>query len=97
MADRIRIDRWLWFARFYRTRALAQEAATAGLIRANGQRVEKPSFAVGPGDILTLPRGRDVVAIRILALALRRGPAADARRLYETVAETALDRPRASP
>ena len=61
----------------------AQEAATAGLIRANGQRVEKPSFAVGPGDILTLPRGRDVVAIRILALALRRGPAADARRLYE--------------
>jgi len=83
-----RIDKWLWHARFYRTRVLAQSAATAGLIRLNGQRVERSSAAVGPGDILTLPKGRDVIAVRILGLASRRGSADDAARLYETVGET---------
>ncbi len=88
MADRIRIDKWLWHARFYPTLGLAQSAASAGLIRVNGQRVEKSSAAVGPGDVLTLPRGREVVVVRVVGLALRRGPAGDAQRLYEIVAET---------
>lgn len=88
MEGRVRIDKWLWHARFYRTRSAAQAAAGAGLIRLNGQRVEKSSVAVGPGDILTLPRGRDVVVIRVLAIAARRGGAPDARRLYEAAGET---------
>lgn len=95
--ESIRIDKWLWFARFYRTRSLAQSAASAGLIRLNGQRVEKSSVTVGPGDVLTLPRGREVVAVRIRALAARRGPASEAQALYETVAETPLDRPAGPP
>lgn len=84
----IRIDKWLWHAQFYRTRALAQAAATAGLIRLNGQRVEKSSVAVGPGDVLTLPKGRVIVAIRILGISARRGSASDAQGLYESVDET---------
>jgi ribosome-associated heat shock protein Hsp15 len=83
-----RIDKWLWHARFYRTRVLAQAAATGGLIRLNGQRVEKSSVDVEPGDILTLPKGREVVVVRVLGVALRRGPASDARLLYEIVDET---------
>jgi ribosome-associated heat shock protein Hsp15 len=83
-----RIDKWLWHARFYRTRVLAQAAASRGLIRLNGRRVEKSSVDVGPGDILTLPKGREVVVIRVIGLAERRGPAPEAQRLYEILTET---------
>ena len=83
-----RIDKWLWHARFYRTRVLAQAACTGGLIRLNDQRVEKSSVDVAPGDILTLPKGHDVVVIRVLGVAARRGPASEARLLYEIVDET---------
>ena len=89
METRIRIDKWLWHARFYKTRALAQEAAVGGLIRVNGHRVEKASAAVGPGDVLTVPRGPTVIAVRVQALALRRGPAKEAQALYEVIAESA--------
>lgn len=93
MADRSRIDKWLWHARFYRTRPLAQRAAEAGSIRLNGRRVEKPGAGVKPGDVLTLPAGAEVVVVRVLALAARRGPASEARLLYESVPF----RPRAKP
>jgi ribosome-associated heat shock protein Hsp15 len=95
--DGARIDKWLWHARFYRSRPLAQQAAQSGLIRVNGARVIKPSVSVGPGDIVTLPRGREIVAVRVQAVALRRGPAGEARTLYEVVADAALDPPPASP
>jgi ribosome-associated heat shock protein Hsp15 len=84
----VRIDKWLWHARFYRTRVLAQAAASRGVIRLNGHRVEKSSVDVEPGDVLTLPRGSEVVVVRVVGLALRRGPASDAQRLYEVVTET---------
>ena len=83
-----RIDKWLWHARFYRTRVLAQAAASGGLIRLNGHRVEKSSVDVEPGDVLTLPKGREVVVVRVIGLAARRGPASEAQRLYEILAET---------
>ena len=83
----IRIDKWLFHARFYRTRALAQAAAEAGKIRRNGVRVEKPAQAVRPGDILTLGMGKELLTLRILALAERRGSAPQARALYEIVAD----------
>jgi len=82
-----RVDKWLFHARFYRTRALAQAAASAGKVRLNGVRVEKPAQSLKPGDILTLGRGGDVVALRVLALAERRGSAPEARHLYEIVAD----------
>jgi ribosome-associated heat shock protein Hsp15 len=94
--DAMRIDKWLWHARFYRSRPLAQQAASSGLIRVNGNRVAKSSVSVGPGDIVTLPRGRDIVAVRVQSLAMRRGPASEAQALYEIVADAALDPPPAS-
>ena len=78
-----RIDKWLWHARFYRTRSLAQAAVSAGRIRRNGVRIEKPGHEVKPGDILTIARGRDVAVVRILACGTRRGPAGEAQALYE--------------
>ena len=82
-----RIDKWLFHARFYRTRALAQAAATAGKVRLNGVRVEKPAQPLKPGDVLTLGRGGEIVALKVLALADRRAPAPEAQRLYEIVAD----------
>lgn len=82
-----RIDKWLFHARFYRTRALAQAAASAGKVRLNGVRVQKPAQTLKPGDILTLGRGGQVVALRVLALGERRGSAAEAQQLYEIVAD----------
>jgi ribosome-associated heat shock protein Hsp15 len=82
-----RIDKWLFHARFYRTRAMAQAAASAGKVRLNGVRVKKPGHLLRPGDILTLGRGGEIVALKVLALAERRGPAPEAQRLYEIVAD----------
>jgi ribosome-associated heat shock protein Hsp15 len=78
-----RLDKWLFHARFYRTRPLAQAAASAGKVRLNGIRVDKPGHAIKPGDILTLGRGAQIMAVRVLALAERRGSASVARNLYE--------------
>ena len=83
-----RIDKWLFHARFYRTRLLAQAAASAGKVRLNGARVDKPGHAIRPGDVLTLScrlegHGPEITAVRVLALAERRGPASEARNLYE--------------
>ncbi len=82
-----RIDKWLFHARFYRTRTLAQAAASAGKVRLNGVRVQKPAQTLKPGDVLTLARGGQVVALRVLALGERRGSAIEAQRLYEIVAD----------
>ncbi|HTT97284.1 MAG TPA: RNA-binding S4 domain-containing protein [Rhizomicrobium sp.] len=83
MTDRIRIDKWLWHARFYKTRVLAQEAAAKGRIRRNDVRVVKASVEVKIGDVLTLPRGREVAVVRVLGCGVRRGPASEAQMLYE--------------
>jgi len=92
-----RLDKWLFHARFYRTRILAQTAAMGGKVRLNGTRVEKPAQMVRPGDVLTLGRGGQIMAVRILRLAERRSPAGDARALYEIVADESLDKPGLRP
>lgn len=80
-----RLDKWLFHARFCRTRSLAQAAAAAGRVRLNGRRVDRPAQTVKPGDILTLGRGAQVMAVRVLALAEQRGSASEAQKLYEIV------------
>lgn len=87
MTDSLRIDRWLWNARFCKTRAIAQDKAAAGHIRINGHRVEKASASVRVGDVMTLPTGGKVLALRVLSLGERRGPAVEARTLYELIQE----------
>ncbi|HRP34720.1 MAG TPA: RNA-binding S4 domain-containing protein [Gammaproteobacteria bacterium] len=80
--DEVRLDRWLWAARFFKTRAVAQQAIAGGLVHHNGQRV-KAARAVRPGDRLEITRGEERFEIQVLALAARRGPATVARGLYE--------------
>ena len=80
-----RLDKWLWYARFFKTRGLAQRACEAGRIRVNGRRITKAHRTVAPGDVLTFVQGRIVRIVRISALAERRGPAPEAQRLYEEI------------
>ena len=95
--ESLRIDKWLWHARFCRTRSLAQATASSGVLRLNNARVEKPSVSVKPGDILTVPRGhRDVAVVRVRALGVRRGPAPEAQSLYELLSDTAALDPAAT-
>ena len=78
-----RIDKWLFHARFYRTRPWPRPPPRPARSGCNGMRVEKPGHAVKPGDILTLGTGGQVLAVRVLALAERRGPASEAQTLYD--------------
>jgi ribosome-associated heat shock protein Hsp15 len=78
----VRLDKWLWCARFYKTRALAAALCEAGRIRVNGQVTLKAHYAVKQGDLITLPQGAAVRIIEVLAHAERRGPASEAQGLY---------------
>jgi ribosome-associated heat shock protein Hsp15 len=79
----MRLDKWLWQTRFFKTRALAARLVSEGKLRVNAQRVSKPARSVGPGDTLTFPQGRAVRVVRIAALPVRRGPAPEARACYD--------------
>ena len=78
----MRLDKWLWCARFYKTRAMAAEFCDQGRIRVNGVVTTKAHYTVRPGDRLTLPQGGRVRVVEVLGLAERRGPAAEAEMLY---------------
>jgi ribosome-associated heat shock protein Hsp15 len=78
----VRLDKWLWHARFFRTRGLATDEVSSGHVRVNGIKVSKPGRAVGEGDTLTFPQGQRIRVIRIAATALQRGPAGQAQALY---------------
>jgi ribosome-associated heat shock protein Hsp15 len=80
---RIRLDKWLWFARVVKTRVIAQELATSGHVRINGQRVQSASRAVKMGDVLTIALPSRVRVLKVLDIAERRGPASEAVVLYE--------------
>lgn len=81
----MRIDRLLFHLRFARSRTVAQRWIAEGHIRRNGERVLRNDLSVEPGDVLTLPLKRQVIAIEILALPSRRGPAAEARACYRAL------------
>lgn len=79
----MRADKWLWHARFFKTRGLATKLISAGHLRVNGDKVGKPAYGIGPGDVLTFPQGRQVRVVRMTALSDRRGPAPEAQQLYD--------------
>lgn len=81
-AQRLRLDKWLWQARFFKSRSLAAEVIEAGSVRVNGTRVSRPGRDVMKGDTLTFPQGSRIRLVRITALGLRRGPATEAQGLY---------------
>ncbi|MGP6086663.1 RNA-binding S4 domain-containing protein [Antarctobacter jejuensis] len=80
---KIRLDKWLWHARFFKTRTLAAKVVQAGHCRVNGVPVAKPAYMINSGDVLTFPQMRDVRVIRMVAPGDRRGPAPEAQALYE--------------
>jgi ribosome-associated heat shock protein Hsp15 len=82
----LRLDKWLWHARFCKSRTLAAKLAAAGKVRIAGAPVFKAHHGVRPGDVLTFPLGPHIRTVRILALGERRGPASEARDLYEDLA-----------
>lgn len=82
----MRIDKWLWCARFFKTRADATRCVSGGRLRLDGEPMSKPHRQVRPGHVLTFAKGDDIRVIKILSLAVRRGPAPEARLLYEDLA-----------
>ncbi|PWC32556.1 RNA-binding S4 domain-containing protein [Azospirillum sp. TSO35-2] len=83
---RLRIDKWLWYARFFKTRSLAAKLCNDGGVRMSGAVVTKAHASVKPGDVLTFAQGRHIRVIKVLALGTRRGPAPEAQALYEDLA-----------
>ena len=84
-AETLRIDKWLWFARLAKSRSLAARLCAAGAVIIGGTAALRPSQPVRVGAIVEVPQGRLVHTVRVLALGVRRGPAAEARLLYEDV------------
>jgi ribosome-associated heat shock protein Hsp15 len=82
----LRVDKWLWYARFYKSRSLAAKHIQAGDIRVNRQRISKASAILKIGDVLTFAQGDLIRVIEVVALGERRGPAPEARDLYHDLA-----------
>lgn len=82
-AGRQRIDKWLWYARIVKSRTLAQKLAVSGRVRVNRERNDSASRLIKPGDTLTIALGETVRILRVLDPGSRRGPAEEARRLYD--------------
>jgi len=78
----VRIDKWLWAARFFKTRSLATEMVNAGHIQCNGERC-KPSKLIQAGDELQIKRGQELFIVSVTGLAEKRGSASLAQRLYQ--------------
>ena len=89
----MRLDKWLWAARFFKTRSLAQHAVAGGRVKLNGDRV-KPAHAVKAGDALVVRIEEIEWQVTVRGLAERRGPAAEAKKLYEESAAGLAERQR---
>mgnify|MGYP000452534032 CR=1 FL=1 len=89
--ERQRVDKWLWAARFYKTRSLAAQAVEAGRARVNGERV-KPSRELKPGDEVLVRVGELEWKVEVRAMAARRGPAPEAALLYVEAEESRIRR-----
>ncbi len=96
MSETLRIDKWLWYARFFKSRSLAAKLCDGRRLRLNRRVIDKASRTLKVGDVLTFPLGSDIRVVRVQALGARRGPAAEAQGLYEDLAPPAK-RPAPAP
>ena len=85
--DSIRLDKWLWHARFFKSRGFASSICAKGKVRIDGQIVHKAHQIVRVGNVLTFPKAREVRVVRVEALGTRRGPATEAQALYSEIYE----------
>jgi ribosome-associated heat shock protein Hsp15 len=79
----LRIDKWLWYARFFKSRTLASKLCTSGKLRLNCKLICKGHATLKEGDVLTFPKEDDVRVIKVVSIATRRGSASEAATLYE--------------
>jgi ribosome-associated heat shock protein Hsp15 len=93
VADGLRLDKFLWFARIVKTRALAQQLAEQGRIRLGGRLIDRAHAPVRVGDVLSFAQRGAVRVLRVEALPARRGPAAEARGLYTEIVEGGSEAP----
>ena len=89
-SERQRLDKWLVYARFVKTREIAQKLVERGHVRINAMRTRKPDRTVQVDDVLTLALPHGTFVVRIMSVAERRGSAHDAQMLYETVSESEM-------
>lgn len=85
--ETIRIDKWLWQARFFKSRAIAGKLCNAGKVRIDGAKIDKSHYALRVGHVLTFPQARRIRVVRVIALGTRRGPAKEAALLYEDLSD----------
>lgn len=88
-AGSIRLDKWLWQARFFKSRTAATRLCADGRVRIGGRPVDKAHALVRPGDVLTFPQARAIRVVRVVALGTRRGPASEAQQLYDDLSPEA--------
>lgn len=91
MEERLRLDKWLWAARFYKTRSLAVDEIAKGRVLVNGQPA-KPAREVGPGDLVTVRKGDPPIEVMVKGVSRVRGPAPVAAQLYEETPESSRRR-----
>ena len=96
-AARIRLDKWLYHARFAKSRGIAADMVSGGHVRVNRDKAGKPAHKVGPGDVLTFAKGERVRVVRILAVGTRRGPAVEAQALYDDLSDPPPETPPVAP
>lgn len=87
MTEKIRLDTWLWYARFYKSRSLSSKAILSGKLRINSNKITKPATKVKTNDVLTLNYVNEIRIIQIQSLGSRRGPASEAQSLYIDLTE----------
>lgn len=93
MADSQRLDKWLWFARFFKSRTLAAKLCEGERVRINRVVVAKAHQPVHVGDVLTFPQARRIRVVRVRDLGTRRGPSEEARTLYDDLDADAAPAP----
>lgn len=91
MNSQVRLDKWLWVARFFKTRSMARDAVSGGKVHLNGNRA-KPGRVLNTGDELKIQRGQDEYTIKVVELSMRRGPASVAQTFYEESEESRVKR-----
>ena len=89
MTEKIRLDTWLWYARFYKSRSLSSKAILTGKVRVNSIKIIKPASKVKIKDVLTINHVKLVRIIEVESLGARRGPASEAQKLYKDLLEDA--------
>ena len=91
MTEKIRLDTWLWYARFYKSRSLSSKAILNGKLRVNSNKIIKPASKVKINDVLTINHLDMVRIIQVQSLGSRRGPASEAQKLYNDLSENIID------